>query len=75
MNNNLGLWNNVKDQYGNNSLSEHKPKLVSSFCKQNEHYFEPLSPTSRQLRCKKCNMESYYILGKQQLVDGKVINS
>lgn len=74
-NKNLGLWNNVVNpETGENSITEHKPKLIIQFCKQQDHYFELISPTSRQLKCKKCSMETYFILGLQQLIDGKVIN-
>lgn len=70
-----GLWNDVVNpDTGEHSLQEHTPKLISKFCKQEDHYFEPKSPSSRQLKCKECGMESYYILGYQQLINGKVIN-
>lgn len=70
-----GLWiNETNPVTGENSLQEHKPKVVMTFCKQEDHYFEPKSPSSRELKCNKCGMESYYILGYQKLIDGKVIN-
>lgn len=68
-----GLWNDVTDEQGNHSLSTHTPKLIAKFCRQEDHYWEAKSPGSRELKCKECGMESYYVLGYQQLINGKVI--
>lgn len=69
-----GLWNDTIDpNTGKHSLETHELKLIAKYCKQENHYWEVKSPSSRELKCKECGMESHYVLGLQQLINGKVI--
>lgn len=70
-----GLWNDeVNPNTGEHSLQEHKPKLIATYCRQEDHYWEAKTPSSRDIKCNKCGMDSYYILGLHKLEDGKVIH-
>ena len=71
-----GIWQEwTNSETGESSISDITPKVTNTFCKQNNHYFETVSPSSRDLVCKKCGQGSYYVLGLQSLKDGKVINN
>lgn len=70
-----GLWNEyINSQTKESSIKEHKLKSVKKFCKHNNHYFVPTSPSSRELTCRKCGIGANYILGIHKLVNGKIIS-
>lgn len=68
------LWTDIVDERtGRHSLTEHELKLVKTWCAYPEHVFIEIDNPKRLLKCTKCGQEITYIVGKQKLVDGKLI--
>jgi hypothetical protein len=70
-----GVWNNYRNVLtGENSIKEHKPKVVWRSCKNfKDHYFEQTG--NREWTCTKCQFIFLPIIGIHKLEDGKVIET
>lgn len=68
------LWNVYENELGQSSLKIHEPKVIWQSCENNDHYFELTNSGRRECTCKHCKVITTFIVGLQQLVDGKIIN-
>lgn len=67
-----GIWKNyINKKTGEHSIKEIKARTVWKSCPRDECVFEPSG--NRQVKCKKCGKIQYYVLGKERLVDGKLV--
>jgi hypothetical protein len=69
-----GLWNIYENERGESSLTIHEPKLVWQSCETKDHEFKLTNSGRRECTCSKCGFITTFIVGLQQLVDGKIIN-
>lgn len=66
-----GLWQDLKNnQTGEHSIKSHTPRTVMQGC--TDHYFVE-EGQSRHVVCSKCGVGKRYVLGKQKLVNGKLV--
>lgn len=66
------LWNEyVNEETGESTYQEHKPKVIAQYCGEDNHYWEQ---RGREVRCKNCGMMSKFIVGAQEVKNGKIIN-
>ena len=69
-----GRWKDwINPETGEHSVKNHELKVVQTWCEPDKHYYEHISPSSRQVICKHCKQETYYVLGPYQLIDGKIV--
>jgi len=69
-----GLWNVYEGENGESSLTtEIIPKVIWESCPPEVCYFELVSPSSREVVCRKCQKQTTFILGMQKLIDGKLV--
>ena len=67
-----GLWKDlVNKKTGEHSVKEIKLRTIWKSCPRGECDFERIG--SREVKCKKCGKTQFYVLGKERLVDGKLI--
>jgi len=67
-----GIWKDlVNKKTGEHSIKEIKARTVWQSCPKDECVFESVG--NRELRCKKCGLLRRYVLGKEKLVDGKLV--
>ena len=69
-----GLWDIYEDENGKSSLTEHKPKLIWQSCEDSDHFFELTDSPKRECTCNKCGFITTFIVGLQNLIDGKIVN-
>lgn len=69
-----GLWNVHEDEHGNSTLRTHTPRVVWQSCPKNRCYFELTDSPKRECTCRKCGSIVYFVLGIQNLIDGKIVN-
>ncbi len=70
----MNLWEETKDPVsGKSSLSEHTPRVIATYCKEDDHYFE-VDFKLREATCRKCGIKSKFIVGRHELKDGKLTN-
>ena len=69
-----GLWNIYEDDAGNSSLATHTPKTVWTSCPKGECHFELTDSPKRECTCTKCGSIVFFVLGMQNLVDGKIVD-
>lgn len=65
------LWDVYENEKGESTLKEHTLKTVWTSCKENEHYFEITDSPKREATCNKCGFITYFIVGIDELKDGK----
>jgi len=66
------LWTETKDPItGRSSLSEHKVRLVQTWCRASEHFFDQ-SEDVRLATCTKCGYSVPFVIGFHQIKDGKL---
>lgn len=65
-----GLWE-VYEVDGVSSLTEHKLKTVWTSCEPGDCYFEITNSGKREATCNKCGLIKHFIVGIDQLKDGK----
>lgn len=65
------LWNVYEDENGKSTLEEHTLKTVWTSCKTDEHYFEITDSPKREATCNKCGFIVHFIVGIDELKDGK----
>jgi hypothetical protein len=67
-----GIWTErVNTQTGESSIKEHKPKVVWTSCKWDDHNFQWTG--NRELTCSKCGFIFNPIIGYHTVKDGKII--
>lgn len=65
-----GLWE-VYELDGQSSLTEHELKTIWQSCNPGECYFEVTNSPRREATCKHCKIIKNFIVGIDQLKDGK----
>lgn len=66
-----GLWQSYKNKAtGEVSIKTHTPRQVWQAC--TDHYFVE-EGQSRYVKCRECGLGKRYVLGKEKLVDGKLV--
>lgn len=65
-----GLWD-VYEVDGRSSLTEHKLKTVWESC--GDCYFEITNSGQREATCRKCGLIKHFIVGIDELIDGKFV--
>lgn len=69
-----GIWTErVDDETGRSSIELHKLKPVWKSCPRDECFFEEVEP--RIAKCKKCGKLIPLVVGKDQIIDGKIIRN
>jgi hypothetical protein len=67
-----GLWQRYKNsQTGEESIKEHKPRVVKQWCGQHEYSGD--IPRNRIIECIHCGQETTFIVGLHEFIDGKLI--
>lgn len=67
----MSIWvNEVDPRTGENSVTELHPKVVKTYCKEDEHCFEI---KNGECVCNKCGMGKIFNHGTMKLVDGKIV--
>jgi len=67
-----GLWE-VYEKDGKSSYTEHELKTVWTSCKKVDHYFEITNSPRREATCNKCGCITNFIVGIDEIIDGKFI--
>lgn len=65
------LWTETVDQAGRSSLSNHTVRVVQTWCKASEHYFDQ-SDDVRLATCRKCGYSVPFVIGYHQIKEGKL---
>lgn len=68
-----GIWTKyVNEETGEESVKEHRLKVVKTWCA--DHRFEGEQiPTNRMLTCADCGQEVLFVVGRDELVDGRIV--
>lgn len=67
-----GLWRDIEDpRTGEHSLKTHTLKVVWESCPKDECYFEITDSPKREATCIHCGAIVHFIVGIDQLKDGK----
>lgn len=71
----MSIWEDVVNPVtGEHSLTENiQPRLIKTYCKDEDHVFHYVSPSCRDAECVKCGLGRRLVLGIHKLVDGKII--
>jgi hypothetical protein len=67
------LWDVYENEKGESTLTEHKLKTVWTSCKTADHYFEITNSPRREATCNKCGFITTFIVGLDDLIDGKFV--
>lgn len=67
------LWDVYEKDDGQSTLTEHMLRTVWTSCKTDDHYFELTNSPQREATCNKCGFIVHFIVGIDELVDGKFI--
>ena len=68
------LWKDtINPQSGEHSIKEITPKVVKTYCSDDDHFFE-LTP-QHTVECKKCGLGRHFVLGRMKIIDGKIVSS
>ena len=68
------IWtDNINPQTGEHSLKEVTPKVVKTYCSDDDHFFE-LTP-QHTAECKKCGLGRYFALGRMKIINGRIVAS
>ena len=66
------LWTEIiNPDTGKSSLETHTLRVVKTWCKPTEHYFES-SDDVRLVTCKNCDYSTPFVIGYHQLNSGKL---
>lgn len=69
-----GLWTNYKNSdTGEESIKEHMPKVVKTWCIPPEHNFIIKDMGKRLAVCSKCQKEFTFVVGRDKIKDNKVL--
>lgn len=69
---NDGRWKEeINTLTGESSIKFHEPKLVASFCKSSDHYYEL---EGRVATCMNCGQQRDFIPGLHKLDGGKLVS-
>lgn len=64
------LWTETKDPItGESSLQNHTVRVVQTWCKPSDHYFDQ-SEDVRLATCTKCGYSVPIVIGYHQIIDG-----
>lgn len=66
------LWTEVIVD-GKSSITIHEPKMIKQFCKEEDHYWEISDNSKRLMKCKHCGMENHFVVGVEEIRDGKIV--
>lgn len=66
------LWQEIIVD-GKSSIQNHEPKLIKEYCREEDHDWEIIDSASRTIKCKRCGMENHFVVGLEQIVNGKIV--
>lgn len=71
-----GRWkNHVNTETGEQSVKEHKLKVVQTWCAKDQHDYRITDVKKRIAECSKCKQEVIFVVGKHEIIDDKVLIS
>lgn len=69
----MNLWQEVIKPDGTSSIQSHRPKVVASYCKFEDHKVDNEFPNSRVAVCTKCGKHIPLVLGFHEIKDGHIL--
>lgn len=70
-----GRWQEFVNEKGESSIKEHTLKTIWKSCKEKDHVWKLTNNANnnREVECEKCGLIRSFVLGREVLIDGKII--